>query len=1835
MRIFTRIVSPLVIASMLMAAAPAWSQNYPMGSQALITTCGGFFTDSGGNNNPYSANENLTMTICPQGNQGTHVQLVFSNADIREGDQLCFFDGNSTAAPPLSCSEEFMGAASFIVQATAANPTGCLTMTFTSDANGQGQGWSAAINCIQACQNILVELVSSDPLVMPLDTGWIDACQGQRVYFSGRGIYPQDGAVYNHSDFTSEFVWDFGDGNMAVGPEVSHIYPRSGGYRVQLTITDQRGCKNINFLSNRVRIAPEPKFQIGEALPERICLGDTVSLTAAIDTIDPTRVLSADGALVSFQTSAVLSTPIPLPDGTGVSYETSVTFSDFSPGQTLTNINDLLGICVNMEHSWMHDLEIRLRCPNGNQVILQNQQFITQEVFLGIPYELDDGSPIFPPVPGIGFDYCWTPTSTNGTWTQFVAANSPGGNYTLPSGNYNSFQPLTNLLGCPLNGEWTLIATDFWASDNGWIFEWSVNLNPDIYPNLETFKPRLVDHEWRPSPHIFSYSADSLDILSAPQSAGTASYTFTVIDEFGCAFDTSLTVRVLPTTHPDCYDCLEIIEPLADATLCAGESLLLDVSSSASLESEVAFEAIPLEPFGFANYPPSNPLRSTIAVNSIHPAALTDAASQIVGVCLNVETNWNSDLSFFLRAPSGQLLELSSNNGGGSQNYLNTCFTPTATVPITAGMGPFTGEFRPEGDWSTLNGSPINGEWTLIASDAFAPNDVGKFISWSITFRSANEVNYTWTGAGLSCTNCPAPIATPSSSSTYQVTATDSYGCMESEEVFVEVVSDIPGPVVLCGEDADGNLLFSWDAVGSFVEYEYNLIINGLPSGWVGPLSQFSFQPSSSNLQYQDEVELQVRAYIPPGSQACETGIGSASCRFTSCVIQASLFGAPVNVGCSGGNDGAASVQVQGNDGMVQYFLNGNLTPQANGIFTGLVAGNYELIVIDAVGCSDTLLFAIAEPPALTVDVQVVQLIDCHGNTTGSIQASPQGGNGGYLYAWTNAPGAAELASGLGAGTYGVTVTDSRGCTASNSIVLAEPEPLTLNLNPTAASCAGLADGAIQAFATGGNGVLAYSWSDGGSGPARSDLLPAQYCVTVEDANGCQISDCIELSAPVSIVVDSITVVDVACHGGSNGRATVHVSGGAGGFAFVWNDPLAQISAAATMLPANTYSVQVTDANGCQIDVPVAVGQPEALAIAFQTEATACFGGSDGRAQAAVSGGIAPYNYNWQNGQTAAQAINLAAGAYQLTVTDSNGCTAESATVVGQPDKAVEAQVTQTFRGCFGAKANEAMVTASGGTGNAYTYLWSNGATTPTASGLDSIVYAVTVTDVNGCAAVAAITPHDLPEIDFFIITTPPSCHGYNDGRLGINEISGGVGGSIQNYQIVWSSGATGPTANNLLGGQQYSVTVTDSQGCSRVKTRNLQQPALITFQLALDSVSCFGLADGAAAVVNVQGSQPPFLYAWSNGQQTSTVSGLAAGTYSLTVTDPASCFNTTTFTIPQPTALNVAFEKANNSCFGETQGRLTALPSGGSPGYTFAWSSGQSSATLDNLPNGEYTLTLTDRKGCVREAAASIQSPEQLLAAFKKEDPTCFGFRNGSITVETAGGVPPYRYSLDNQAFMGSNMLIALRSGNYQVYVRDANGCLISERVEINDPPQFSVDAGGPSFTIELGDSVLLQAMAQNAAGMVEFVWEEPYPGTLSCTECQETVAKPQTSILYRLYGIDSNGCEATDRVHVYVQKNRVVEVPTGFTPNDDGINDLLLVHGRPGTMVKQFRVFNRWGEMLYEAADFEVNDQTVGWDGTFRGKPADAGVYIWYLVVEYEDAMEDGFRGQTTLIR
>lgn len=1803
-------------------------QNFVMDGNP-VSTCSGFFLDSGGGDNPYGPNETITQTICATGiaGDGTHIQLVFSGVNFPEGDSLFFFDGDNVNAPAFNPANDFEPDSPFIIQATAANGTGCVTVQFVSDGSNESEGWSAEINCVSSCQNIQAVLVSSDPPVFPVDTGWIDTCPGQRISLSAIGEYPQNGIAYDHSDLTSEFHWDFGDGSNAVGPNVTHEYEESGGYIVQLTIIDQEGCTNTNFINQRVRVSPAPDFTPGGMIPDQICAGDTLNLNATVGALDANSLISVTPGAAGFQSGGIRSDSLALPDGDGVAYETSISFTSFSPGQVLNNINDLLGICVNIEHSWMRDLAISIQCPDGTEVVLLNQEDTGGQVFLGEPNDFDGTNPI----PGVGYDYCWTPTATNGTWLEYADANLPP---TLPPGDYGTFESLEGLLGCPLNGEWTIRVQDLWAIDNGFIFSWSINFAEDLFPDIEVFSPELTDFAWENNPTVFYYETDS--IAASPQNAGAANYTFNVTDAFGCVYDTSINVTVLPPTHPDCYNCADNLGDQPDAVVCEGETVDIDVSSQVPLESTVVFESFPQYLIGEDNHPPSNPYEAIINVNSLFPTTLNDPQNQIVSVCFDLDTDFDGDIEVFLRAPSGEILELTTNNGGGQDNYTNTCFTPNAATAITAGTAPFTGDFQPEGDWNDLMGADVIGDWVLLMADEFGNNQFGTFNDWSITFNTTNEIDYTWTNANtLSCNDCPTPTASPTTTTTYTVTAEDNYGCVFDEQITIGVVNNQLAPDVSCEVTSDTEIVFSWPAVSGIMDYEINVISNGVASGFQGPYSDLTYV--ASNLNPNTEVTLEVRVYTGNAPLNCTVEIGSATCTNDNCFLDIAQVSAITDVSCFGLSDGAITVAAADGNEPYIFSIDNSGSTQGSGSFTGITAGDHFIAVQDADMCTDTLFFTINQPEEIVLTGAIDQEISCFEGTNGILSASATGGDGNYTIAW----GVSPLVTGpvltdVSAGTYEIGVLDGQGCSGLTSITIEDPVELTLSLDSQNASCNDQNNGSIEAIVAGGTGDYTFTWDPAlPNQGTQTGLQAGQYCVTVSDENGCSTDACVDLSAPDALEITAIDITPVDCAGNNTGTASVTVEGGDGNYSYLWNDDLAQIDATAVFLIAGSYTVQITDGGGCQIDAEVMVPEPELLEISFEVSDVLCRAGSDGFATAIPEGGTGPYTYLWETDGTEATEEGFEVGVYTVIVTDDNGCTAEADVQIDEPAEAVSVVVEQTKIGCYGQSDNEATVSAMGGTGTNYTYEWSDTQTTAVAVGLDTLLYSVIARDENGCEAEIQIELVDLPEIDFIINTIRPSCFGYPDGTMGANLVEGGSG---TGYTYQWSNNQFTPVINDLLGGQVYSVTVTDSEGCQTARERELPQPPEITFEFDIQDVLCNGDETGEATVVNIQGENDVYTFQWdanSGGSITETASDLSIGTYSVIVTDDEDCFSEAQVSITQPTAIAIEFETVDNICHGDEEGAVSAMVSGGIADYTYDWDIGSDQSKLNDLPAGTYELSITDGNGCVEVAQAVVEQPDRLALGIDTEDVTCYGDRDGTIFLDVQGGTPPYAYSLDNETYNGASTIVGLVAGEYNVFIRDANDCRIFDETSIVEPEEFMVRVQEERVNVTLGDSIQLFAGSENGEGQVFYEWTAPYDGTLSCTDCRAPWVNSQNTITYELYGVDSRGCEDTDFITVVVNKNRVVEVATGFTPNGDNTNDLLMVHGRKDTKILLFEIYDRWGELVYQNGNFTVNDPSVGWDGTFRGEMMQGGVYIWYIEAEYIDGAQEVFKGQTTLIR
>ena len=483
-----------------------------------ISSCSGIFTDDGGSSVNYTNGVDQTYTICTN-TPGTGISINFLSFQLENNyDFLYIYDGPSTSSTSLGAYTGSIGPG--LVQSTSGNTSGCITFRFISDGIINSTGWLAQISCFTPCQTITSSITSMSPA--PAADGIIRICQGQSVAFTGSGNFSSSGTGATYS-------WDFGFGATASGTSASHTFTASGSYVVNLNITDANGCHNSNNLNQLVEVSTTPSISTSTTVPT-LCLGQTATLNA-VPTMTP---------YIQNCTPPVSQLTF-LPDGTGVSYQTPITVNCYNSAQTIQNASDIQNVCLNMEHSYLGDLNIRLVCPNGQSTILHAYPS-GGGIYLGCP--LDD-----PAVgPGTGSSYCFTPGATtllvNGT-TQ--SCGTPASAAILP-GNYMPIQSFSNLVGCPMNGQWTIVVTDNLGIDNGYIFNWDINFNPSLLPSNSNFTPTIVSQGWTAATGLSSTGATSASIT--PTTLGNNCYTYSLTDNFGCTYTANQCVNVITTATP-------------------------------------------------------------------------------------------------------------------------------------------------------------------------------------------------------------------------------------------------------------------------------------------------------------------------------------------------------------------------------------------------------------------------------------------------------------------------------------------------------------------------------------------------------------------------------------------------------------------------------------------------------------------------------------------------------------------------------------------------------------------------------------------------------------------------------------------------------------------------------------------------------------------------------------------------------------------------------------------------------------------------------------------------------------------------------------------------------------------------------------------------------------------------------------------------------------------------------------------------------------------------------------------------------------------------------------
>lgn len=898
-----------------------------------------------------------------------------------------------------------------------------------------------------------------------------------------------------------------------------------------------------------------------------------------------------------------------------------------------------------------------------------------------------------------------------------------------------------------------------------------------------------------------------------------------------------------------------------------------------------------------------------------------------------------------------------------------------------------------------------------------------------------------------------------------------------------------------------------------------------------------------------------------------------------------------------------------------------------------VVTTTYMVHVTDVGGCTasdfvtaivDTSLRFSVSPDTMVCNTSAVQL-------HAVAQGSPLPGNQ-FTYTWTASVGASPP-SGTGVAfanpivnptqttTYICRLTGGL-CTLVDSVTVTYGSNIPTTIQIDSISCFNAADGKLRVILGGGTSPFSYTWSPNASSTTDSviNVSPGTYAVTVSDNYNCSGIASVQVTQPTQLTA-TVNTTPVSCYGGNNGSATANANGGIPPYTYNWSggyfvNPVLN-------LEGDTYTVTVRDSKQCAVTASGVVGEPQEVSVSIvNIDSALCYNTASGTVTAATVGGTGTYTYTWSAGSSTTNINNaIPAGQGFVIASDANQCRDTTLFIVYQPTP-VMIDVSSTPTSCATSSNGTGTVAASGGVGG-YSYVWDGSPGSNPQPNLAAGTHTVVVSDANNCTVSGTVYVDTLYVLQLSTSSSPTRCFGSADGTAEVVPLNG-----LPSYQYVWSVGGSGSSVNAPSG--LVSVTVTDGNACTATATVTISQPVQIGVSTDVQNPSCIGRSDGKAWATAINGVGN-YSYGWSTSANTDTVYNLSSGTYQVTAYDANLCSATASATIVNPTTLIASLNKTDISCFDANDGAVSVSAIGGVEPYSYLWNDWYTQSNRTGISSGVYQITISDANACDTVIQVIFNNPSELSwASVIVDSVSCPYISDGRISVVTSGGNPAYSYSLNGAGFQVGSVFNGLERNSYTVSVRDANGCTKDTLVTVGAQPQLTFTIEPRDSVITFGETLQFTVVTNNYPydWMNSFSWT-PAEG-LSCTDCLNPVFSGYSGNTYTLNISYNNGvCTASDMVTVYTENDLNLYVPNAFSPDDNGKNDILYVFGKSINSI-EFRVFNRWGEKV-----FESNNLWIGWDGTYRGMKMPPGVYTYYVTVNYLTGKTVQKSGSITLIR
>ncbi|MFK8165309.1 MAG: T9SS type A sorting domain-containing protein [Lewinella sp.] len=1202
------------------------------------------------------------------------------------------------------------------------------------------------------------------------------------------------------------------------------------------------------------------------------------------------------------------------------------------------------------------------------------------------------------------------------------------------------------------------------------------------------------------APLIYTWSHDAN--LNAPLATGLANgtYTVTVTDVNGCTDE--LTV-VLDGPDPIVAE----ITDLADA-VCTDDNGTATVNVITGIA-----------PFSYAwSHAPGEDM-----------AGFTDLASGNYSVTVSDAAGVDLELTFtvsFIDGPTAIVATTQLSTICGLDNGLLEVAGQGGTEPLTYAWshdpeidGTEARDLAP-GDYTVtvtdVNGCTTMETFTIGASDVPAITIVNQFdptcgeTNGSIELSStglAEPIIALWShDPGLS-----EPTATNLAAGTYEVTLTGNLGCdasisisLAAQEALTTTLSNVGDAIC---DDGTGSA--SIEVASGTAPYSYS----------------WSHAPGENQANFDDLVAGDYSVTTTDANGCFDIQTFSIGFITGPTGIETTQYLATI----CGLDNGLLDLSPQGGNGPYSFAWSHDAELEGSEA-RDLAPGDYIATITDANGCTISETYTIGESEIPTAEIVDRSEASCE-QANGLLEVATANLSAPLTYAWSHdgsldAPRAENLSS----GNYRVTITGAQGCTAEAQASISSLDGPSISVSSVESNTCTAADGSVTiSYDGGGVAPFSYTWSHDSelNDPQANNLVAGTYGVTITDATGCRDALLATVEAEFTTLLSNLSTAPASC-AQNDGTATATLNSGVAPYTYAWSHDASLSGAEATNLPAGDHTLTITDANGCFVTEAFTIlttEGPSEVSTVLQLS-TIC-GLDNGILQVAAVGGTAPYTYAWSHDGTLTgdEASDLPSGDYTVTITDANSCTTSTTLAIGESDVPTASIVAQTDPDCN--QNNGSIIITTTGMATPLVYEWDHDGTlnAATAEGLGAGDYEVFITDNNGCTATVSTSLTAGQSLAAAVINlTDTRCEDGN-GAATI-EVTDGV----EPITYVWSH-APGQNVDGFtdLATGDYSVTVSDANGCSKILTFSI---GLTTGPTAIEATSlqatACGLQNGSLSVTPTSGTAP-FSYAWADFPtlDSGELADLAAGDYALTVTDANGCSVSEEFTVASSETPTASVSSQTDSNCGQSNGSATVSTTGLTGALFFAWShdADLNAATAEDLAAGDYSVTITGANGCTATGSIVIGNTDGPMISLATVVNVSCGTANGSINTNyEGGGTAPFIYTWSHDTSLNSASAEGLESGTYGVTITDMNGCsdvLSVDLIDLAGPESLTAASLTPTICGEPNGALTVEV----AGGTAPFTYSWNHDTTITGDRATEL-----DSGVYRVVVTDANGCTTSN---------------------------------------------------------------------------------------------------------